>query len=37
MNYVANNSEDIGYYMIEDKIRYLHHIIHKNAFWGLKI
>lgn len=32
MNYVRNNSEDIGCYIMQDMFRSLHHVIHKNAF-----
>lgn len=36
MNYITNNSEDTGYYMIEDKVRYLYHIIHKKCIPEVK-
>lgn len=32
MNYVTNNSEDIGYYTVQGKVRSLYHIIYKSTF-----
>lgn len=32
LNYLTNNSEDIAYDIVQDKLRFPYHIINKNKF-----